>query len=170
MSVSEHKKQAPGSVKCTVITVSDTRTLNTDKSGHLMMEFLEADNHHIIEYSIIKDDFDHIVQTVKSAVENPEVDAVILNGGTGISKRDVSVEAVQSILTKEIPGFGELFRMFSYKEDIGTAAILSRAVAGVCETTAVFSIPGSSGAVKLAMNRLILPELPHIIHEIKKDQ
>ena len=98
-----------------------------------------------------------------------DIDVILTNGGTGIAKRDVTIETVQSLLDKEIVGFGELFRMLSYQEDIGSAAILSRAIAGVVKNKAVFSTPGSTGAVKLAMNKLILPEIGHVVREIKKD-
>jgi molybdopterin adenylyltransferase len=98
-----------------------------------------------------------------------EIDVILLNGGTGIARRDVTIEVVQGLIEKEIVGFGELFRMLSYLEDIGSAAILSRAIAGVSKDTAIFSMPGSSGAVRLAMEKLVLPEISHVVREIKKD-
>ncbi|ADU29601.1 MogA/MoaB family molybdenum cofactor biosynthesis protein [Evansella cellulosilytica] len=169
MSVFEHKKQAPKLVKCKVITVSDTRTEETDKSGNLIKELLIDGGHAIQQYEIVKDEMNDIHLAVMKGIENEEIDAILLNGGTGIAYRDVTIETVQKLLDKEIVGFGELFRMLSYTEDIGSAAILSRAIAGVSKHTAIFSMPGSSGAVKLAMNKLILPELAHVIREIKKD-
>lgn len=169
MSVEEHKKEAPKSIRCMVITVSDTRTEETDKSGMLMKALLEEKGHKIVSYEIVKDEVLPIKEAIVRGCEDQEVDAVLLNGGTGIAKRDVTIETVQEIIDKEIIGFGELFRMLSYTEDIGSAAILSRAIAGVALNTAVFSTPGSSGAVKLAMNKLILPELAHVIREIRKD-
>lgn len=169
MGVIEHKKTAPKQVSCMVITVSDTRDKDTDKSGKLMIETLEKAGHRISDYAIVKDDPEAISKAVLQGCNSPNVDAVLTNGGTGISKRDVTIETVQKLFEKEIIGFGELFRMLSYQEDIGSAAILSRAAAGVVNNKVVFSTPGSSGAVKLAMNKLILPEISHIVSELKKD-
>lgn len=168
MSVQEHKKKAL-SVNCMIITVSDTRTELTDKSGDLITHMLREKGHRVIAREIVIDNQSDIESVVKSACVNPDVDVIITNGGTGISHRDVTIETVQSILDKEITGFGELFRMISYQEDIGSAAMMSRAIAGVSHQTALFAIPGSSGAVKLAMNKLILPELSHVVSEIRKD-
>ena len=169
MSTEEHKKQAPKAVRCKIITVSDTRNQDTDKSGRLMIEMLEAAGHSIIDYCIVKDESEPIQAEIISGCEREDIDVILTNGGTGIAKRDVTIETVQSLLEKEIVGFGELFRMLSYQEDIGSAAILSRAIAGVVRDKAVFSPPGSTGAVRLAMNRLILPEIGHIVRELKKD-
>ncbi|RTR29606.1 molybdenum cofactor biosynthesis protein MoaB [Robertmurraya yapensis] len=169
MSTTEHKKEAPQQVACMVITVSDTRTKETDKSGQTMISLLEAAGHVIGDYVIVKDEKEAIREAVVKGCENPEIEVVLTNGGTGIAKRDVTIETVQSLFDKEISGFGELFRMLSYQEDIGSAAILSRAIAGVVNDKAVFSTPGSTGAVKLAMNRLIIPEIGHVVRELKKD-
>ena len=169
MSNQEHKKEAPKTVKCQVITVSDTRDHVSDKSGRLMIELLEKEGHQIVDYVIVKDEETPIKTEILRGCEREDVDVILTNGGTGIAKRDVTIETVQNLLDKEIVGFGELFRMLSYQEDIGSAAILSRAIAGVVKNTAVFSTPGSSGAVNLAMNKLILPEIGHVVREIKKD-
>lgn len=169
MSTTEHKREAPNQVSCMIITVSDTRTKETDKSGQTMINFLEGAGHVIGDYCIVKDEKEAIREAVLKGCENPEIDVVLTNGGTGIAMRDVTIETVQSLFDKEISGFGELFRMLSYQEDIGSAAILSRAIAGVVNNKAVFSTPGSTGAVKLAMNRLILPELGHVVRELRKD-
>lgn len=169
MSVSEHKKATPTSVTCKVITISDTRTKETDKSGKLMISLLEENGYTVLQYEIVKDEEPYIERAICDGCENKEIDVVLTNGGTGIAKRDVTIETVSRLLDKEIVGFGELFRMLSYTEDIGSAAILSRAIAGVSKDTAIFSTPGSSGAVKLAMKKLILPELGHVVSEIKKD-
>ena len=126
-----------------VLTVSDTRTMETDKGGNKVQELLEAANHNV-------------------------VDVVISTGGTGIAMRDVTIEAVDSIIEKAIPGFGEIFRYLSFTEDIGTKAIASRAEAGVNSNTLIFSIPGSVGAVTLGMSKLIIPEMPHLVREINK--
>jgi len=169
MSTFEHKMEAPKTVNCKVITVSDTRDMNTDKSGKLMVELLEQKGHQVIDYVIVKDEATQIKEEILSGCAMKEIDVILTNGGTGIAARDVTIETIKGLLEKEIVGFGELFRMLSYQEDIGSAALLSRAIAGVVKNKAVFSIPGSSGAVKLAMNKLILPEIGHVVREIKKD-
>lgn len=169
MSLQEHKKTAVIQVNCKVITVSDTRNKDTDKSGQLMKELLENSGHQVVDYVIVKDDAEAIRTEVKKGCNDERIDVVLTNGGTGIAKRDVTIETVRQLFEKEISGFGELFRFLSYQEDIGSAAILSRAIAGVYNNTAVFSTPGSTGAVRLAMNKLILPELGHVVKELKKD-
>lgn len=168
MSTQEHKAAAPRTVSCMVITVSDTRTEETDKSGQLMKQLLEQAGHETVLYEIVKDEREAIVAAIERGVAAKEVDVLLLNGGTGIAKRDTTVEAVQGVLEKEMPGFGEIFRMLSFTEDIGSAAILSRAIAGTYRDKAVFSVPGSTGAVRLAMNRLIIPELGHVVRELRK--
>ena len=169
MSVKNHKKAITEAVRCMVITVSDTRNEETDKSGALMMELLKSNGQEVTEYVIVKDERKAIQDAVTSGSQSGTVDVILTNGGTGIANRDVTIEAVKELMTKEIPGFGEIFRMLSYQEDIGSAAILSRAIAGVVNNKAVFSTPGSSGAVRLAMNKLILPELGHVVGELRKD-
>ncbi|MCM2531418.1 molybdenum cofactor biosynthesis protein MoaB [Neobacillus pocheonensis] len=169
MSNQAHKKEAPKKVICKVITVSDTRGQDSDKSGRLMIDLLEAAGHKVVDYVIVKDEMNPIQHEIKTGCDREDIDVILTNGGTGIAKRDVTIESVQSLLEKEIVGFGELFRMLSYQEDIGSAAILSRAIAGVIKDKAVFSTPGSSGAVMLAMNKLILPEIGHVVSELKKD-
>lgn len=167
MNLSIHHQKK--SVQCMIVTISDTRTESTDKSGNLMIELLKQEGHTITSREIVPDDSKLIREKVIAACENPDVDVILTNGGTGISFRDVTIETIDNILDKEIPGFGELFRVLSYQEDIGSSAIMSRAIAGVSNHTAIFTTPGSTGAVKLAMNKLILPELSHIVSEIKKD-
>ncbi|QGH33253.1 molybdenum cofactor biosynthesis protein [Gracilibacillus salitolerans] len=164
-----HKAEAPQTVRCKIITVSDTRTKDTDKSGKLMHQYLEGHNHQVNAYNIVKDEQMEIQQAIEEGIQQSDIDAILINGGTGIAKRDVTIEVVENMLDKEIPGFGEIFRMLSYTEDIGSAAILSRATAGVVQDKAVFATPGSSGAVKLAMEKLIIPELGHVMREINKD-
>jgi molybdenum cofactor biosynthesis protein B len=168
-SVEQHRQEAPTSVRCMIITVSDTRTMETDKSGQLIKQLLMGGGYEIVDYRIVKDEYAHIQALVREAEANESVEAVLLNGGTGIAMRDTTYEAVRDVLDKEMPGFGEVFRYLSYVEDIGSAAILSRAVAGVCGNTAVFSMPGSTGAVKLALSKIIVPELSHVMREIYKD-
>lgn len=168
-SAEQHRREAPSSVACMIITVSDTRTQDTDKSGLLIRELLEANGHTVRSALIVPDEYERIRELLREAESDPAIEAVLLNGGTGIAARDTTYEAVAGILTKEMPGFGEIFRMLSFTEDIGTAAILSRAIAGTIGRTAVFSMPGSTGAVRLAMTHLILPELGHVMREIYKD-
>ncbi|MGO0060000.1 MogA/MoaB family molybdenum cofactor biosynthesis protein [Brevibacillus fluminis] len=168
MSTTEHKAAAPKTVGCKVITVSDTRTEETDKSGQLMKQLLAEAGHACTSYEIVKDDAEAIVQAIRRGANTEGVEVILLNGGTGIARRDTTLEAVKGILEKEMPGFGEIFRMLSFTEDIGSAAILSRAIAGTFQGKGVFSVPGSTGAVRLAMTRLILPELGHVVRELRK--
>jgi molybdenum cofactor biosynthesis protein B len=168
-SVEEHRREAPPSVRCMIITVSDTRTKETDKSGQLIMELLELADCQIVDYRIVQDEYTQIQALIREAAANPLVEAVLLNGGTGIAVRDTTYEAVRDVLDKKMHGFGEIFRYLSFTEDIGSAAILSRAVAGICGQTAVFSMPGSTGAVNLALTKIIVPELKHVMREIYKD-
>lgn len=163
MSHQEHRQQAPAHVRCAVITVSDTRTPETDTSGKAMQESLTREGHTVCAYMIVKDEPDDIQRLLMHHIQAPETDAVLLSGGTGVSSRDGTYEVVQRCLEKELTGFGELFRMLSY-EEIGSAAMMSRATAGVARGTVIVSMPGSSGAVRLAMNKLVLPELAHMIH------
>jgi molybdenum cofactor biosynthesis protein B len=169
-STEQHRREAPSSVSCAIITVSDTRTQETDKSGQLIRQLLEEKGYTIAEYAIVRDVYDEIKALLRKAADNMGVEAVLLNGGTGIAARDTTYEAVRDQLDKEMPGFGEIFRMLSFTEDIGSAAILSRAIAGTIGQTAVFSMPGSTGAVRLAMTRLIIPELGHVMRELYKDK
>jgi molybdenum cofactor biosynthesis protein B len=151
-----------------VVTVSDTRTEETDKSGQLMKQLLEEAGHVTCLYRIVKDEPDEVIAAIEAGIAHPDVQVILLNGGTGISPRDNTYEAVKGLLEKELPGFGELFRMLSYSEDIGSAAMLSRAIAGTRKGKMIFSTPGSTGAVRLAMNRLIVPELGHVVRELNK--
>ncbi|MNI02189.1 Molybdenum cofactor biosynthesis protein B [compost metagenome] len=167
-SVDEHRKEAPDHVACMVVTVSDTRSKENDESGKLMIQLLETHGYRVVKYDIVRDEYDGIRQLLHEAASNPEVEAILLTGGTGISPRDTTYEAVSSMLNKQLPGFGEIFRYLSYTEDIGSAAILSRAIAGTIGNLAVFSMPGSKGAVKLALEKIIIPELKHVMREINK--
>jgi molybdopterin adenylyltransferase len=168
MSIHEHKQMAPDQVRCMVVTVSDTRNDETDKSGKLIRELIAGYGHILKEYRIIKDDKQRIAEAVQFGINHEEIDIVILNGGTGLAPKDVTIEAVAPFFQKEITGFGELFRMLSYTEDIGSGAMLSRAAAGVHGKTAIFALPGSTGAVRLGMNKLILPELTHVVQQLQK--
>ncbi len=167
MSLESHKEAAGavGCIRCTVITVSDTRSIETDRSGRMIQAQLLGAGHAVTAYHIIPDDEERITQLVQDEAE--QADAILLSGGTGVSRRDVTSEAIRPLLDKHLPGFGELFRMLSYQE-IGPAAMLSRAVGGMRGDTVVFALPGSPKAVSLALTKLILPELPHLVGERRK--
>lgn len=152
--------------QCAILTVSDTRSPETDKSGQLMHQLLTEANHSIVEYTLLKDEPQQIQTLVSEWAIRPDIDAILLNGGTGIAPRDTTYDAIAALLQKELPGFGELFRALSYQE-IGSRAMASRAIAGVFHQTLIFSLPGSSNAVRLGMEKLILPELTHLIRQLK---
>ena len=167
MSIQEHKKESTP-LYVMVVTVSDTRTEQTDKSGRKMIELLETSHHHVADYEIVKDDQEAIEEALFKGCRDPRIQVILLNGGTGLSNRDVTFEIVERLIERPIPGFGEIFRMLSY-EEIGSPSMLSRATAGIARKTVIFSVPGSTGAVTLAMEKLILPEMGHIVREISKD-
>jgi molybdopterin adenylyltransferase len=152
-------------VGCAVITISDTRTPESDRSGQLLQALLAVAGHDIWLYRILKDEPAQIQAELQALVRQPQVQAIIFNGGTGIAPRDTTYDAIAGSLEKELPGFGEIFRWLSYQE-IGSRAIASRAVAGVIGQTLVFSLPGSTNAVKLATESLILPELRHLTQQL----
>jgi molybdenum cofactor biosynthesis protein B len=154
-------------VRCAVLTVSDSRTLADDASGDAITAALRAAGHEISDRAIVRDDVAEIAGAVRRGIDSPHVDAVIVTGGTGVSPRDVTPEAVLPLLDKVLHGFGELFRMLSFDE-IGAAAVLSRALAGTAGRTVVYVLPGSRGAVKLGMERLILPELTHVVGQLRR--
>jgi molybdenum cofactor biosynthesis protein B len=163
----EHKAQAPESINCMVITCSDTRTPETDTSGQLIRKLLEGQNYAVIAYHVVKDEPGQILFRIAQGTANDTIQAIIVNGGTGISRRDSTFEAVDGILEKRLNGFGEIFRLLTYQE-IGSSAMMSRATAGIVKGRIVFSIPGSENAVRLAMQKLILPELGHLVGELTK--
>ena len=165
MGLKEHKKYARENVTCAVITVSSSRTEENDTSGRTIIDLLKSGNHLVKQYAIVTDDTMLIRAALEEILFDKNIQAVILNGGTGISTRDVTVEAVKPLMEKELDGFGELFRNLSHAE-IGSAAMPSRAFAGVGSGKIIFCLPGSTGACKLAMEALIIPELGHIVHEI----
>jgi molybdopterin adenylyltransferase len=158
-----HRKDAPKTVRCFVLTISDTRTPATDTSGNAIVSALESAGHVIEGRDIVKDD----AAAVQHAVKAASAEVVITTGGTGITSRDGTYEALSAMFDKTLDGFGELFRMLSY-EQIGSAAMMSRACAGVMGRTAVFSLPGSEHAVRLAMEKLIIPEMGHIVRELRR--
>ncbi len=165
MPYEDHKQQAQDAVTCAVLTISDTRTEADDKSGKLIKDLLTDAGHSVGIYKIVPDEADRIRRLLVQIVEGGTCQAVLTNGGTGIAARDTTYEAVVGLLEKRLDGFGELFRFLSW-DDIGSGAMLSRAVAGVYCDTMVFCMPGSSGAVRLAMEKLIVPELSHLVWEI----
>jgi molybdenum cofactor biosynthesis protein B len=166
-SVQQHRAAAKDSLSVGVLTVSDTRSLEDDTGGALIVELLEDAGHRVVGREIVKDDRDSIVSAMLDFAGNARVDAIISTGGTGIARRDVTFEAATTVMDRRIDGFGELFRMLSFDE-IGSAAMLSRATAGAIGSTAVFALPGSRNAIRLAMERLILPEIAHVVFEIRK--
>ena len=153
-------------INCAVITVSDTRTPITDSSGELVKQLLLSAGHEIGRYQIIPDESTQIWEQLDAAIFcQPQISAIVFNGGTGISPRDNTYDAIASVLTKTLPGFGEIFRFLSYQE-IGSRAIASRAIAGTYQHLLVFSLPGSRGAVQLGMEKLILPEIIHLVNQL----
>ena len=167
MGHAEHRREAPRTVRLFVVTASDTRGEAEDESGAFLIDAARAAGHEVVGRRVVKDDPDAIRAALSEAAA-AEADAIVVNGGTGIAARDRTFEAVSGLLEKRIDGFGELFRMLSYAE-IGSAAMLSRAVAGVWGGRAVFSVPGSKAAVRLAWEKLIAPEVGHVLREIRKD-
>lgn len=167
-STEEHRASAPHVVSCAVLTISDTRTREDDASGRLIREHLHFRGNEVADYQIVPDDESAIRSCLQSWIESENIEAIITNGGTGIAGRDVTYPAITALFHKQIPGFGELFRMLSWQE-VGAASMLSRAAAGVTENgTVIFSTPGSVNAVRLAMEKLIGPEIGHVVHEVRK--
>jgi molybdenum cofactor biosynthesis protein B len=158
----DHREQAPRAIACYVVTCSDTRTPADDRSGAAIRELLAAHHHRVTGSIVVKDDPKAIAEVLERIARDAGTQAVILTGGTGLSSRDSTFEAVDRLLEKRIDGFGELFRWLSFQE-IGPAAMLSRATAGLYRGKIVFSLPGSEGAVRLALDKLILPELGHAV-------
>ncbi len=167
MSQQEHKAAAPASVGCFVLTVSDTRTPETDASGRAIRDLLAGAGHRVAGAAIVRDDAPQVAGTVDAQLAEAAVDVIITTGGTGITSRDGTFEAVDRLLEKRLDGFGELFRMLSFQE-IGPAAMMTRATAGRARGKAIFVLPGSEHAVRLAMTRLILPELGHVVQQLRK--
>lgn len=167
MSVAEHKAHSPASVACYVLTVSDTRTLETETSGRAIAELLTAAGHTVVDHHVVKDEPAAVQHAIREEIARGRVRAIITTGGTGIARRDSTYEALAAMFEKRLDGFGELFRMLSYQE-IGSAAMLTRAAAGVAFGCVVFALPGSEAAVRLGTSRLIIPELGHIVRELTK--
>ncbi len=166
-SAGEHKAHAPRVVRCLVCTISDSKTPETDTSGRLLRELLIGAGHDVVSSQIVRDEPSQVHGVIHAACTNPTVQTVIFTGGTGITSRDQTFDAIDALLEKRLPGFGELFRMLSYQE-IGAAAMLSRAQAGVRAGRLIFSLPGSPAACRLGLERLILPELGHMVGELHR--
>ncbi len=170
----QHRDNAQGkTARCAVLTVSDTRIAETDSGGKAIIDALKQAGHAVSDYTLVKDEPIQIESQLNSwlspsdqppSPNHQPLDLIVTTGGTGIAQRDTTVEVVRRLLDKELEGFGELFRMLSY-EEVGPAAMLSRAVAGLAGQTLIFTLPGSPNAIKLAMEKLIIPELPHMVWE-----
>jgi len=166
VAVHEHKKLAAQSLGIMVVTVSDTRDETTDQSGRLIKDMLAEAGHRTVEYRIVKDEPREIENLLRQTLVRKDLEVIILNGGTGIAPRDGTYEVVDRLLQKRLDGFGEIFRYLSY-QDIGSAAIMSRACAGIVGDKVMISLPGSKGAVQLAMGQLVLPELGHMVSQLR---
>jgi len=163
----EHKATAPKSIGCWVLTVSDSKTPETDTSGKLIRELLSGAGHQVVGSEIVRDEPTEVQRVIREACANDAVRAVVMTGGTGITSRDSTFEAVEAMLDKRLPGFGELFRMLSYQE-VGGAAMLSRAQLGIARGRIIVSLPGSPNACRLALEKLLLPELGHLVRELSR--
>ena len=168
-SVQEHREAAPESVRVAVLTISDTRTPDTDTGGDVVQETMREAGHEVVAREIVRDEATSIRATLVDLLARSNVDAVVTTGGTGISARDTTYEVVERMVEKRLDGFGELFRMLSY-EEVGAAAVLSRALAGAVGAKFVASLPGSRNAVRLCMEKLLVPEIAHIVFELRKHQ
>jgi molybdopterin adenylyltransferase len=166
MAHQPHPDSQPIAIYCAVLTISDTRTVESDRSGQTIQKLLEAAGHTIVEYDIVADEPIQITELITDLCDRPNIQVIIVNGGTGIAPRDTTYDALAQLLEKTLPGFGEIFRALSFAE-IGSRAIASRAIAGIVRNTLIFSLPGSTPAVTLAMERLILPELSHLIKQLR---
>ena len=164
----QHRAEAKqlGALQCAVLTVSDSRTADTDESGPLIRSLLESAGHAVAVHALLKNDETRVRAQVADWLARGDLQVVLITGGTGLGSKDRTIEAVQPLFEKEIPGFGELFRLLSYQEQIGTTAILSRAAAGAANGAVIVSMPGSRAAVELAMTRILIPELPHLLREL----
>jgi molybdopterin adenylyltransferase len=167
VSSQEHKAVAPHLVRAFVLTISDTRTEETDTGGRAIVDLLDAAGHHVTPKVIVRDNPSAVAEFVWQRARSGEVDVIVTTGGTGITSRDSTFEAIDRLLDKRLPGFGELFRMLSY-QDIGSAAMMSRACAGTIGTVVIVALPGSESAVRLAMTKLLLPELGHLVQQARK--
>ena len=167
MTYQEHKHQSPKSINCSVIVISDSRTEQNDESGKHIMQVLKKHGHKVLSYVLLKNDANAIQNRVNELLDEESLQVIITSGGTGISHRDVTVETIAPVFDKKIDGFGELFRFLTY-EQIHTGSIMSRATAGVVRGNIIICLPGSLGAVSLAMEKIILPEIGHMVREAQR--
>jgi len=167
MGYEEHRSQSAGSVGCAVVTISDSRTKATDESGRLLADGLRSGGHQVLDYTLLPNDEATVNKHLEGLLEKPGVQAIICSGGTGLSRRDITVDVASGLLEKTLPGFGELFRQLTYAE-LGTASIMSRAIAGVAKGKVIICLPGAAAAVRLALEKIILPELGHLVREAAK--
>ncbi len=169
-STNAHRADAAtrAAARCLVLTVSDSRTLETDESGPLIVRLLTEGGHQVVERALLTNDEAPLRAAIEAALARDDVDALLCTGGTGLGSRDRTVDVVRPLLARQLPGFGELFRVLSYQEQIGAAAMLSRAIAGAANGKFVVVMPGSRAAVELAMTRLVVPELSHALREIRR--
>ena len=163
----QHRAEAPRTVRCAVITVSDTRILQTDTGGQTIVDLLTAAGHSVVQRHILRDEPAPMRELLETLRQDPEVDAILMTGGTGLGSRDQTFETVSGLLDKPLPGYGELFRMLSYHQ-IGAAAMLSRAAGGLLGRKVLLTMPGSRGGILLSMEKLILPELGHLVREARR--
>jgi molybdenum cofactor biosynthesis protein B len=168
-AVHKHRESAPETVRVAILTISDTRTRETDTGGDVAQELLKGAGQEVVERRIVRDEIAGIRNNLVDLLASSDVDAVVTTGGTGISARDTTYEVVERMIEKRLEGFGEIFRMLSY-EEVGSAAIMSRALAGSVGSKFVASLPGSRNAVRLAVQKLLVPELAHIVFELRKHQ
>jgi len=167
MGYHQHKNESPRSVSCAVLTISDSRTEQDDESGRLIRQKLSENGHRVTDYSILRNDAEALKEKVSELLGQRELQVIITSGGTGVSHRDITVETISPILEKKLDGFGELFRFLSYQE-IAAGSIMSRAIAGVAGDKVILCLPGSLGAVTLAMDKIILPEIGHLVREASR--
>ncbi|MBI2897400.1 MAG: molybdenum cofactor biosynthesis protein MoaB [Deltaproteobacteria bacterium] len=163
----EHRAAAPRHVRCAVLTISDTRSIETDTGGALLSSELPGAGHEVVVRQILRDEPDDVRARVRELAEDPRIDAILTTGGTGITSRDSTYEAIEGLLEKRLDGFGELFRFLSYAE-VGPAAMLSRATAGALRGKILIALPGSPDAVRLALSKLVLPELGHMVEMARR--
>ena len=168
-STEAHRSESPASVTCAVLTISDTRSKEDDRSGELIRQYLGWRGHRVAAYAIVPDEAPAIERSLRAWIDDERIEAILTNGGTGLAGRDVTYEAITGLFERRIDGSGELFRMLSYAE-IGAAAMLSRCTAGIAHGTVIFAMPGSPNAVRLAMEKLIGPELGHVIREVARQR
>lgn len=167
MGHEDHMKHAKEHVACAVVTVSDSRTEETDVSGHIIIDYLKEAGHKVVSYSIVPDSLEKIESELRNLLEMEGLNVIIIHGGTGITRRDVTPEAVMPFLEKTLMGFGELFRLLSYQE-IGPAGMMSRALGGISAGKIILCLPGSTGAIELAMTKIVIPQIGHMVLEVEK--